>query len=316
MDRPGFEPGTSRVRTFAETSQLLNNVSQNEYKSMSFAPSRAEKRDGKCLEITPLLIELFKIDLSREGVKESTLRGWLYYLNKAVGKKLCNAEDVRRLWVNGSQRMWKESLSRFFSWYERKFEADELIAKLRKGLPEKVKRGVDTYVPTDAEVMKLRDSLPSQYTSIYNVLVCTGLRMTEILYLLNNKDKLRVVDLGEFVRIHLDLMRKSKNALVCYLPKSVFQALKPLHVHEDTVQKAFCNSGLCEKYLRKWFNQKVRQTVKDRDLAEFLEGRISGLSVGAMHYTDLIALADKEYPRVFEQIKQFLKIAFPYGDME
>ena len=161
-------------------------------------------------------------------------------------------------------------------------------------------------MPTDSEVLKLRDSLPSQYTDVYNVLVCTGLRMTEVLYLLNNKDEVRAVDLGEFVRVHLDLMRKSKNALVCYLPKVVFQSIKQLHAHEDTVQKAFCDSGLCEKYLRKWFNQKVRQTVKDRDLAEFLEGRISGLSVGAVHYTDLIALADKEYPRVFESVKPFL----------
>ncbi|WP_016730214.1 integrase [Saccharolobus islandicus] len=301
---PGFEPGTSG--STARPSQ--SDVFQNYDSITSFAPSYAEKRDGKCLEITVILLEIFNSDLAKDGVSEKTRHDWLNYLKKAIGKKLCDAEDVRRLWTNGSQRKWKESLSRFFSWYERKYEADELIAKLRKGLPEKVKRGVDTYVPTDAEILKLRDSLPSQYADVYNVLICTGLRMTEVLYLLNNKDKLRVVDLGEFVRIHLDLMRKSKNALVCYLPKAVFQSLKPLKVHEDTVQKAFCESGLCEKYLRKWFNQKVRQTVKDRDLAEFLEGRISGLSVGAVHYTDLIALADKEYPRVFEVIKPFTKM--------
>jgi len=275
----------------------------------AFAPTPHDLRDGKCLEITPLLIELFRNDLLREGVKESTLKGWLYYLNKAKDKRLCSAEDVRKLWLGGSQRMWKESLSRFFSWYAKKYDAEELIAKLRKGLPEKVKRGVDTYVPTDAEVLKLRDSLPNEYADVYNVLISTGLRLTEVLYLLNNKDKVRVVDLGEFVRIHLDLMRKSKNALVCYLPKSVFESLKPLKAHKDTVSDVFCDSGLCEKYLRKWFNQKVRQVVKDRDLAEFLEGRISGLSVGAVHYTDLIALADKEYPKVFEVVKQFLKVS-------
>ncbi|WP_244988791.1 integrase [Saccharolobus shibatae] len=288
------------MRTFAETSQLLNNVSQNNYISTTFAPN-------VCLEITPSLVETFRIDLINEGVKQTTIKGWLYYLKRAEGKRLCNAEDVRKLWSGGSRRMWKESLSRFFSWYERKYDSEELIVKLRKGLPEKVKRGVDTYVPTDAEVLKLRDSLPEQYTGVYNVLVSTGLRMTEILYLLNNKDKVRVVDLGDYVRIHLDLMRKSKNTLVCYLPKSVFESLKPLKAHEDTVQKAFCGSGLCEKYLRKWFNQKARVTVKDRDLSEFLEGRISGLSIGARHYTDLIALADKEYPKVFEVIKPFLK---------
>jgi|GEM_PF-1347023 intergrase/recombinase len=302
MGPRGFEPRTSRLSASEEGFPLFNTPLQD----TGVITDDGGRRRGNCLEISPLLIELFKIDLSKEGVKESTLKGWLYYLQKAAGKRLCNAEDVRRLWANGSQRMWKESLSRFFSWYERKYDSEELMTKLRKGLPEKVKRGVDTYVPTDSEVLKLRDSLPSQYTDVYNVLVCTGLRMTEVLYLLNNKDEVRAVDLGEFVRVHLDLMRKSKNALVCYLPKVVFQSIKQLHAHEDTVQKAFCDSGLCEKYLRKWFNQKVRQTVKDRDLAEFLEGRISGLSVGAVHYTDLIALADKEYPRVFESVKPFL----------
>ena len=266
-------------------------------------------RRDKCLEISPLMLEIFNSDLAKEGVSERTRRDWLGYLRKATGKRLCDAEDVRKLWLGGSQRKWKESLSRFFSWYERKYNAEELIAKLRKGLPEKVKRGVDTYVPTDDEVLRLRDYLPEQYKDVYNVLVSTGLRLTEVLYLLNNKDKVRVVDLGGFVRVHLDLMRKSKNALVCYLPKEVFSTLKPLKAHEDTVQRAFCESGLCEKYLRKWFNQKVRQVVKDRDLAEFLEGRISGLSVGAKHYTDLIALADKEYPKVYEVIRPFLKLS-------
>nr|WP_256202564.1 integrase [Sulfuracidifex tepidarius] len=303
----GFEPGTSRVRTEAEGGHPLRPPISNEQEIGEFAPKDVNTRSGKHVVIDKAEIEKFRDDLIRQGIKEKTVTSWLYYLKRAEGKRLRDAEDVRRLWANSSQRMWKESLSRFFSWYERKYDAEDLIAKLRKGLPEKIHRGVDTYVPSDAEVLKLRDALPSDYTHVYNVLVCTGLRMTEVIYLLNNKDKLRVVDLGDFVRVHLDLMRKSKNAMVCYLPKHVFQSLKPLKVHEDTVKSAFCESGLCEKYLRKWFNQKVRSAVKDRDLAEFLEGRISGLSVGAVHYTDLIGLSDKEYPHVFDVVNGFLK---------
>ena len=81
----------------------------------------------------------------------------------------------------------------------------------------------------------------------YNIMVSTGCRGVEAKYIMANIRRLKVVDLGGYVRVHVDLQRGSKNEFVAYLPKEVYLQLlsfKGKVPHEDTFEKKFRKLGL------------------------------------------------------------------------
>jgi len=72
-------------------------------------------------------------------------------------------------------------------------------------------------------------------------LVSTGCRRVEAKYVIANIRKLKVVDL-EYVRVHVDLQRGSKNEFVMHLPKEVYMQLlgyKGKILHQDIIEVAF-----------------------------------------------------------------------------
>lgn len=118
-------------------------------------------------------------------------------------------------------------------------------------MPPKPKSREDTYVPPDTLIINVRDKvkeLGPPYTLIYNVLISSGYRGREALYLVKNVRKLRTVELPYgAVRVHVDLQRGSKNGLVMYLPKEVYQQLMEWEgelPHEDTVEDVFASVHL------------------------------------------------------------------------
>ncbi|MEM4866948.1 MAG: hypothetical protein QXZ60_04725, partial [Sulfolobales archaeon] len=52
-----------------------------------------------------------------------------------------------------------EAFSRFLTFLEKTRELDELVARLRKGMPRKPTAKADTYVPPDELVLKVRDRI-------------------------------------------------------------------------------------------------------------------------------------------------------------
>ena len=145
------------------------------------------------------------------------------------------------------------------------------------------------------------------YTLIYNVLVSTGCRGTEARYLIENIRRLRAVDLGHYVRVHIDLQRGSKNEFVMYLPKKVYEQLLSWRgklPHQDNIEKTFKELGLAIKYFRKWFRQLCKCLKIDSEDIEALQGRVT--TVGGRHYTDWILILDKDYRKILKTIKRYL----------
>jgi intergrase/recombinase len=231
--------------------------------------------------------------------------------------RLCGKEDVHRALeaMGGLNKSSYEAFSRFLTYLEKTKEVDELVVKLRKAMPQKPKTGTDTYVPSDRKIMNLKKKiaeLGEPYTLFYNILVSTGCRGTEARYLIENINKLRVVDLGPFVRIHVDLERGSKNEYVMYLPKEVYEQLLKFNgklPHQDTIEDRFRESGLAIKYFRKWWRQLGKKQGIDSEDLEAFQGRVS--SIGGRHYTDWIPILDEDYRRILPQIRKYL-IINPY----
>jgi len=270
---------------------------------------------SQCLEITKDLVREFRDWLQRDNPKlrESTLRQYMYYVPRLVGLELCGKEDVAKAFkaMGGLNKSSYEAFSRFLTFLDKTKDLDALVAKLRKAMPKKPKTRADTYVPSDSKILEVREAVRASADPLlklfYNVLVSTGCRGTEARYLIQNINKLRVVGLGHFVRVHVDLQRGSKNEFVMYLPKEVYQQLKSFKGklrNQDNIEKKFKEAGLSVKYFRKWWRQTLKKLGIDSEDIEAFQGRVS--SVGGRHYTDWMPILDKDYERILPYIKQFL----------
>ncbi|MEM4452866.1 MAG: hypothetical protein QW182_06670 [Thermosphaera sp.] len=78
----------------------------------------------------------------------------MYYIPKQAGLRLFSKDDVsgvfKRIGLNKSSY---EAFSRFLTFLEKTRELDELVLKLRKGMPRKPVAKADTYVPPDELIL-------------------------------------------------------------------------------------------------------------------------------------------------------------------
>jgi len=245
-------------------------------------------------------------------VSEYTLRQYVSYASKLEGLRLCGKEDVGKAFkaMGGLNKRSYEVFRRFITYLDKQHELDHLVSKLRKAMPRKPKSRADTYVPPDSLILSIKDKIRDigpPYTLFYNVLVSTGCRGTEARYLIENIRKLRAVDLGQFVRVHVDLQRGSKNEFAMYMPKEVYEQIKGYRgklPHQDTVEDVFRESGLAVKYFRKWFRQLLKRLGIDSEDIEAFQGRVS--TIGGRHYTDWIPILDEDYKRILPHIKKYI----------
>jgi len=309
VDRPGFEPGASRMPTQSLMSSPLKSKSVS--KSVNYTKV-------VCLEITDELVSQFFRWLRHDNprIKEPTVRQYSYYVPKLVGARLCGKRDVERVFkIIGYNKSSYEAFSRLLTFIDKKLEGyEDLVVKLRKALPRKPVSRQDTYVPPDTRVRKLGKCLALKgevYACIYNILVSSGCRGVEARYILENASRLKAVELDYgAVRLHLppELQRGSKNEYVVYLPLEVWRQVKHLSKnslpHQDTIEDRFGDCGLALKYLRKWWRQKLKKLGIDSEDIEAFQGRTK--TIGAKHYTDWIPILDEEYRRILKHVRMFL----------
>ena len=277
--------------------------------------SSVNYRMENCLRITQSLISKFARWLREEQrVKEYTVKTYVTVLRTIMGYSICCKADITKVFrALGVNDKTYKAISRLLTFIEKKIDGyEDLAAKLRKALPKKPKSKEDTYVPPDSLILQIRDKvreLGPPYTLMYNVLVSTGCRGVEAKYIMANIRRLKVVDLGGYVRVHVDLQRGSKNEFVAYLPKEVYLQLlsfKGKVPHEDTFEKKFRKLGLNIKYFRKWWRQKLKQLKIDSEDIEAFQGRVS--SIGGRRYTDWIPLLDRDYLKILPEIRKFLAV--------
>ncbi len=310
VDRPGFEPGASRMPTIPKGPVYVILPAEIFRKASSVNHTSEE-----CVEITQGLVREFRRWLRQDNpnLKEYTLRQYMYYIPRLTGITLCGKADVSKAFkaMGGVNKSSYEAFSRFLTFLEKTKDLDVLVTKLRKAMPRKPRSKADTYVPSDRELLKVKANIErggSQALKLfYNVLVSSGCRGTEARYVIHNISKLKVVDLGQYVRVHVDLQRGSKNEFVMYLPKEVYQQLKAFKgrlKNQDNLEKDLKEAGLSVKYFRKWWRQTAKKLGIDSEDIEAFQGRVS--SVGGRHYTDWIPILDKDYEKILNKIKGFL----------
>jgi len=285
----GFEPPTTGLTAFQQA---------------------MEEGKKDCLVVSADLLKAFMkwVKEQNPSMSERMLYDYANYSRKLLNAKVCSPEDAFNA-MGGLNKRSYEVFRRLLTFLEK--SGYEAIANmLKRSMPKKPGGGVDTFVPSDSDIQHVREAmarLGAPFTIFYNVLVSSGCRATEAYALLTRISKLRVVDLGGYVRVHLDLQRGSKNAFALYLPKEVLDSVRnyrgPLP-KLDAIGEAFRDAGLGVKYFRKWWRTKLKLLGIDGETIEAFQGRAS--SIGARHYTDWIPVLDATYARVLPELRRFL----------
>ncbi|MEM4613694.1 MAG: integrase [Ignisphaera sp.] len=292
--------------------EAVENAEEAFYHSNGGAEEKPISGKSGGLVITGGLLDEFREWLRYQGTSEKTVKNYISILKRFSGV-VHTANDFFA--DVGLSKKSYEAFSRFLTFLARAKNMEDVAGMIRKTMPRKPRSGVDTRVPSDEEVLRLRESIAATgnalLTTIYSILVGSGCRLSEAYLLIKSfrEDKLVCIS-KDFCRYHLDLSRGYKNVYVLYLPAAVVgyvRSVRDLHIpHINSIAKAFERLGLGAKYLRKWFRQTCKKLRIDSEVIEFLQGRVTGLGVGAKHYTDLVALADEEYPKILDKIRSFL----------
>ncbi len=271
--------------------------------------------NGPCVEVNEALLQgFYGWLLEEQGTSRKTVRDYQRYLSRLQGLSLCRKQDVSAVFERmGLTKTSYEAFSRLLTYLEKKTPHEGLALALRKALPKKPKSREDTYVPPDSLVAGMPGCLARHgeaYLLLHYLLAYTGLRFEEARWILENRDRVRAVELPYgAVRIHLppELQRGSKRAFAAYLPAWLWEKVQayqgPLH-NKHTLKRRFRECGLAVKYYRKWWRQKGKELGVDGETLEAFQGRPR--LVGGKRYTDWIPILDKEYERIMQYIAERL----------
>jgi intergrase/recombinase len=258
--------------------------------------------------------QMFLQYLEFKRYEPANARNMLNYLDRFVKEPLKEPLDVMRMFspltagqrhhLNRAMRAWFKCLE--INKPNREFK--EFLDSLRKAIP-KDDVGIDIKVPDEQQIISdlrriVSEPLPIQ--AEYNLLLDSGLRLVEVVKLLN--DFPEAERLEGFYRCPVGLFRGSKQAYYCYLTEYTYQLIKKLSekVSEIRLKRRHqLHKYTRAKYLRKFANDMMtseRLNIPE-SVADFIQGRVPK-SIGAKHYMQLKRKADQFYPRYSEYVAE------------
>jgi intergrase/recombinase len=263
--------------------------------------------------------QIFLQFLEFKRYEPANARNMLNYLDRFVKEPLKEPLDVMRVFspltagqrhhLNRAMRAWFKCLE--INKPNREFK--EFLDGLRKAIP-KDDVGIDIKVPDEEQIISdlrriVSEPLPIQ--AEYNLLLDSGLRLVEVVKLLN--DFPEAERLEGFYRCPVGLFRGSKQAYYCYLTEYTYQLIKKLSekVSEIRLKRRHqLHKYTRAKYLRKFANDMMTSEKLNipESVADFIQGRVPK-SIGAKHYMQLKRKADQFYPRYAEYVAELRRKA-------
>jgi intergrase/recombinase len=251
-------------------------------------------------------IEFLKTkNFNQHYVKESILS----YLNRFV-TVIHEPMDVLKVFSGltpGQQHCLNRGVRNLFNFLEAQGYPKAWLDLLRKNIP-KENIGFDIKVPTDAEVITSLRKLSEaghyeSHLAIFNLVLDSGLRLTEATRFLEKFDKAACESHEGFYVAPLGYFRETKLAYFAFFTQETMNLIKSVErIKYDTARgnarKRLGRDITAFKYLRKF----AFDTMTDEELnipesvADFIQGR-TPKSIGARHYMQLKRKAIKFYPR-------------------
>lgn len=153
------------------------------------------------------------------------------------------------------------------------------------------KSGSDLWVPQDHEI---RRALDSQLGWLYNLLIQSGLRFSELLRILEEADRLEWYEGEGYARVLLDWRRGSKRSFWGYFLERL-EHVKGLSADRlQDMRQALGLPGF--KYMRKWVATKMYEVGCGEAEVDFIQGRTPD-TILRKHYLAILGKADECYKK-------------------
>ena len=146
---------------------------------------------------------------------------------------------------------------------------------------------------------------------VFEILLYSGIRFSEVIKLINEFNESRLECFDGFCRYSMFWIRGRKRCDYVYLPVKLVRKLRQWKgyyrgrkVH--SISRYFEKKYKVDlKLFRKLFYRICRQTC-EKEICDFIQSRISKLSIGDIHYDDLLSRTDKEYPGIVRKIDELI----------
>jgi len=260
-------------------------------------------------EIRIMLDKQFEEYLRKDRqLSERTVKDYLNYL-----KKLENEVMDYSLYLRIAHHKWMVKAVRLYIDYL--FKAEKITAeeyqKLRSIFKVKQKRSVKPIAIDEEELILVffHENLRPHEKLLFEILLFSGVRFSEAVKLVNEFDESKLECFENHCRYALFWSRGRKRCDWIYLPMLLVEELKKYRglFVEKNLRTLYRNLkrkfGVDVKNYRKLFYRSCRE-VAEKEVCDFYQSRISRLSVGDIHYDNLLSRADKDYPKIVERIKQ------------
>jgi len=272
---PGFEPGSSAWEADSKAQTLNWRISRPEFTEY---------------------LQTKKFNTRYERDILTNLDKYVVTINSPM--------DVIRIFSKltaGQAHNLNRALRNFLNFHELMGVNTGFLSALRKAIPQDT-RGYDLNVPDENQIIKSLKALnhaPLKYRCLWNLLLDSGLRLTEACRLINTFDG--AVNVGDFYRVTLGYFRGAKLAFAGYFTEYTHQLIKRNHekIAEANSSHYFNKYEFtAPKYLRKYvFDTLISEQFNvPESVADFIEGR-TPKKVGARHYSKLLRQADGHYPK-------------------
>jgi intergrase/recombinase len=183
--------------------------------------------------------------------------------------------------------------------------SEDSIARYRKivKLPQ---TNADLFIPSDDQVISaFRSITDGRYIVFYKLLVFSGLRLREAVFMLNTFDRTRLQVNGNTAKYLLNLVRGTKRVYFAFMPDTFAQQLEKIKMSEPGARVYLIKRGIAPKYLRKWqYNFLISNNVPE-SVADYIQGRAPN-TVGSMHDLAKTQQADMWYARVVPKLLSIL----------
>ena len=268
MDRSGFEPEASCLRS----PNLLPPASKY-YKELKKWMEQKGFSSG------------YKSDIMR-------------YLKQIEKKEIHQISELREIVSSSSSSMALTVIRAYINFLlDNEIINEESAIYFRKALPSR-KTNPDGYVPTDNDVKNTYQRIKNErYRLLFQILASSGIRVTELVKMLGEFDKSKLITDGRISKYPLNYNRGNKRSQYVYMPTELGMKLHRFYIHKDTVSANLRKYGVAPKYLRKWFYNFLIINNVPESVADFIEGRAPE-SVGSMHYLSKVKQADYWYDKI------------------
>jgi len=150
--------------------------------------------------------------------------------------------------------------------------------------------------------LKKLSGIPIKYQAFYNLALDSGLRMTEVVLLINQFES--AVPVNGFYRCTVGYFRGCKLAYAGYFTPYTLTLIQQVQKNREKVDDKCASHYFYKykfvscKYLRKFcFDTMISDAFSiPESVADFVAGR-TPLKVGARHYSNLLRQADGHYPK-------------------